>query len=74
MPGTKRSTLASPKSQRKSRGHARMIRALIFDFDGLILDTETSLIDAYGDVHLQTASNISITQNATAPIANAHPR
>jgi HAD superfamily hydrolase (TIGR01509 family) len=28
-----------------------MIRALIFDFDGLILDTETSLIDAYGDVH-----------------------
>src|ERR1700679_529431 len=29
-----------------------MIRALIFDFDGLILDTETSLIDAYGDVHV----------------------
>ncbi|HEY5079380.1 MAG TPA: HAD-IA family hydrolase [Opitutaceae bacterium] len=29
-----------------------MIRALIFDFDGLILDTETALIDAYGDVHL----------------------
>jgi HAD superfamily hydrolase (TIGR01509 family) len=28
-----------------------MIRALIFDFDGLILDTETSLIEAYGDVH-----------------------
>jgi HAD superfamily hydrolase (TIGR01509 family) len=28
-----------------------VIRALIFDFDGLILDTETSLIDAYGDVH-----------------------
>jgi len=28
-----------------------MIRALIFDFDGLIVDTETSLIEAYGDVH-----------------------
>lgn len=28
-----------------------MIRALIFDFDGLILDTESALIDAYADVH-----------------------
>ena len=28
-----------------------MIKALIFDFDGLILDTETAMIDAYGDVH-----------------------
>jgi HAD superfamily hydrolase (TIGR01509 family) len=28
-----------------------MIRALIFDFDGLILDTETSLIDSYETVH-----------------------
>jgi putative hydrolase of the HAD superfamily len=28
-----------------------MIRALVFDFDGLILDTETALIDAYEDVH-----------------------
>lgn len=28
-----------------------MIRALIFDFDGLILDTETSLIDSYEAVH-----------------------
>jgi HAD superfamily hydrolase (TIGR01509 family) len=28
-----------------------MIRAVILDFDGLILDTETALIDAYGDVH-----------------------
>jgi HAD superfamily hydrolase (TIGR01509 family) len=28
-----------------------MIRALIFDFDGLVLDTETSLIEAYGDVY-----------------------
>jgi HAD superfamily hydrolase (TIGR01509 family) len=28
-----------------------MIRALVFDFDGLVLDTETALIDAYGDVH-----------------------
>ena len=28
-----------------------MIRALVFDFDGLILDTETPLIESYGDVH-----------------------
>ncbi|HKB91729.1 MAG TPA: HAD family phosphatase [Opitutaceae bacterium] len=28
-----------------------MIRALIFDFDGLILDTETALIDAYEEMH-----------------------
>jgi len=28
-----------------------MIRALVFDFDGLILDTETPLIEAYGEVH-----------------------
>jgi HAD superfamily hydrolase (TIGR01509 family) len=28
-----------------------MIRAFIFDFDGLILDTETPLIDAYAEVH-----------------------
>lgn len=29
-----------------------MIRALIFDCDGLILDTESALIRAYGDVHV----------------------
>lgn len=28
-----------------------MIRALAFDFDGLILDTESSLIGAYADIH-----------------------
>lgn len=28
-----------------------MIRALVFDFDGLILDTESSLIGAYEDVY-----------------------
>jgi putative hydrolase of the HAD superfamily len=28
-----------------------MIRALVFDFDGLILDTESALIEAYADVH-----------------------
>ena len=28
-----------------------MIHALIFDFDGLLLDTETPLIDAYAAVH-----------------------
>jgi HAD superfamily hydrolase (TIGR01509 family) len=30
-----------------------MIRALVFDFDGLILDTETPLIDAYAAVHAE---------------------
>ena len=30
-----------------------MIRALVFDFDGLILDTETPLIDAYAEIHLR---------------------
>jgi HAD superfamily hydrolase (TIGR01509 family) len=28
-----------------------MIRAVVFDFDGLIVDTETPLIDAYAEVH-----------------------
>lgn len=28
-----------------------MIRALVFDFDGLILDTETALIDAWAELH-----------------------
>jgi HAD superfamily hydrolase (TIGR01509 family) len=28
-----------------------MIRALVFDFDGLMLDTESALIGAYADVH-----------------------
>ena len=32
-----------------------MIRALVFDFDGLILDTETPLIDAYAAVHAEHA-------------------
>src|SRR5687768_14440309 len=30
-----------------------MIRAIVFDFDGLIVDTETPLIDAYAEVHLR---------------------
>ena len=40
-----------PGATKKSPHSCTMIRALIFDFDGLILDTETALIDAYGDVH-----------------------
>jgi HAD superfamily hydrolase (TIGR01509 family) len=35
----------SPREDRQK------IRALVFDFDGLILDTETPLIDAYAEVH-----------------------
>jgi putative hydrolase of the HAD superfamily len=31
-----------------------MIRALVFDFDGLVLDTESSLIDSYAAVHAQS--------------------
>ena len=34
-----------------SVGDSFMIRGLIFDFDGLIIDTETPLIDAYAAVH-----------------------
>lgn len=30
-----------------------MIRALVFDFDGLILDTETPIVDAWVQVHVQ---------------------
>jgi HAD superfamily hydrolase (TIGR01509 family) len=30
---------------------AAMIRALVFDFDGLILDTETPILDAWEQVH-----------------------
>jgi HAD superfamily hydrolase (TIGR01509 family) len=30
-----------------------MIRAIVLDFDGLIVDTETPIIEAYGDVHAQ---------------------
>jgi HAD superfamily hydrolase (TIGR01509 family) len=32
-----------------------MIRALVFDFDGLIVDTETPLIDSYAAVHVAHA-------------------
>jgi HAD superfamily hydrolase (TIGR01509 family) len=28
-----------------------MIRAIVFDFDGLILDTETPMITAFGEIH-----------------------
>jgi putative hydrolase of the HAD superfamily len=30
-----------------------MIRALVFDFDGLVLDTESALIDSYAGVHAE---------------------
>jgi hypothetical protein len=45
------------------------------DVNGPIAITNTYFANnAYGNVHLQTSSNISITNMATAPIANAHPR
>jgi hypothetical protein len=45
------------------------------DINGAIAITNCYFANnAYGDVHLQTASNISITGNATAAIADAHPR
>jgi HAD superfamily hydrolase (TIGR01509 family) len=36
-----------------------MIRALVFDFDGVILDTETTLIDALELVHLRAGHTFS---------------
>jgi putative hydrolase of the HAD superfamily len=36
-----------------------MIHALVFDFDGLIFDTETTLIDAYELVHLRAGKKYS---------------
>lgn len=36
-----------------------MIRALVFDFDGLILDTETALIDAFELVHRNAGRTFS---------------
>ena len=36
-----------------------MIRALVFDFDGLILDTETALIDAFELVHRNAGKTFS---------------
>jgi hypothetical protein len=45
------------------------------DVNGPITITNTYFgSNAYGNVHLQTASNIHITGNATSPIANAKPR
>jgi hypothetical protein len=45
------------------------------DVNGPISITNTYFANnAYGNVHLQTASNISITDDAAAAIASAHPR
>jgi hypothetical protein len=47
--GRSRAVWASAFLDRRFFG--RVMRALVFDFDGLILDTETPLIDAHADVH-----------------------
>ena len=45
------------------------------DINGPIAITNTYFGgNAYGDVHLQTGSNINVSNEATAPIANAKPR
>lgn len=43
--------LALAYSPPSKLGLIPMIRALVFDFDGLILDTETPLIDGFADVY-----------------------
>ncbi|MEY2879579.1 MAG: hypothetical protein RLZZ15_1959 [Verrucomicrobiota bacterium] len=65
MPATQNAAAAARKSELRARAvksasvfnsrrfRRPMIRALFFDFDGLILDTETALIEAYGDVHAE---------------------
>ena len=36
-----------------------MIRALVFDFDGLIVDTETPIVDAWVEVHIRAGLTYS---------------
>jgi len=40
--------------------------AIVLDFDGVILDTETALIDAYGDVYRMQAVNGSASRISIA--------
>lgn len=42
-----------------------MIRALIFDFDGLILDTETPVLDAWAAMHREAGLEYSAAEAAT---------
>jgi HAD superfamily hydrolase (TIGR01509 family) len=44
----------------RNQGEHRMIRALIFDFDGLILDTETPAFQAWQEIYANQGCSLSL--------------